>query len=211
MDKIDFLPERIKTQRVRRHRLVREGYLLALCVLGLAVLGYARQGRIGEAKAELQVLDDRATNIKNQLNLLTVLQRQQADLMTMKRIDDKLGSSVNALYTMAELGRIQPVGMVLRELKIETMSVRVPVSEINRINASVRATRAGGRIQKERIVTRVRLTVTGLAPTDVDVAYFIGQMSASPLFEKVNMGYSKGTEFRGRSAREFHASCYLVR
>ncbi len=211
MEKIDFLPERIKTQRVRRRRLIREGYLIALCVLGLAVLGFVRQGRIKEARAEKQVLEDRAANIKNQLNLLSVLQRQQADLMTMKRIDDKLGSSVNALYTMAELGRIQPIGMVLRKFDLETMAVRVPVSEIERINGSDRAADADGRVQKERIVTRVRLTITGLAPTDVDIANFIGQMSASPLFEKVNMGYAKNIEFRGRNAREFQASCYLVR
>ncbi len=208
MDKIDFLPERIKTQRVRRRRLIREGYLIALCVLALAVLGFVRQGRIKEAMAEKQMLEDRATNIKNQLNLLDVLQKQQADLMTMKRIDEKLGSSVNALYTMAELGRIQPAGMVLRKFELETMAVRVPVSELN---VSARAADADGRAQKEKIVTRVRLTITGLAPTDVDIANFIGQMSASPLFEKVNMGYAKNIEFRGRNAREFQASCYLVR
>jgi len=211
MNEIDFLPERIKIQRSRRHRLVRQGYLLAICVLGLAVLGYVRQGRISKAKAELQMLDERTTNIRNQLNLLDILQRQQADLMTMKRIDDKLGSSVSALYILVELGRIQPIGMALRELKMETMTVRIPISRADRTHTSATATQAGARLKKERMVKRVRLTITGLAPTDVDVANFIGQMSASPLFEKVNMGYAKNAEFRGRSAREFQASCYLVR
>jgi hypothetical protein len=59
-------------------------------------------------------------------------------------------------------------------------------------------------------VKRVRLMLTGIAPGDVDVANFIGQLSASPLVEDVNMGYAKTVEFRGRLAREFQASCYIT-
>ncbi len=57
---------------------------------------------------------------------------------------------------------------------------------------------------------RVRLLITGVAPGDVDVANFIGQLSASPLLEDVNMGYTKTVEYRGHLAREFEASCYIT-
>ncbi len=68
-----------------------------------------------------------------------------------------------------------------------------------------------GRRSGAKLVRRVRVVLAGLAPTDVDVANFIGQLSASPLFENVNMGYAKTVRFRGRSAREFQASCYLAK
>jgi len=66
---------------------------------------------------------------------------------------------------------------------------------------------------KPRVIRtkRMRLVLTGLAPTDVDVANFIGQLSASPLFEDVNMGYAKTVSVEGLTAREFQASCYVVR
>jgi len=79
-------------------------------------------------------------------------------------------------------------------------------------NASLRVSPAGAQPRKEdKAVHRVRLVLTGLAPTDVDVANFIGQLSASRLFEDVTMGYAKNVSFRGRSAREFRASCYVAR
>ena len=53
--------------------------------------------------------------------------------------------------------------------------------------------------------------LTGMAPTDVDVANFIGQLSASCLFKNVNMGYAKTVTFQRRSAKEFQASCYLAK
>ena len=64
---------------------------------------------------------------------------------------------------------------------------------------------------KEITRKRLRLVLTGLAPGDVDVANFIGQLSGSPVFEDVNMGYARNVEFNGRLAREFQASCYVIR
>jgi len=50
-----------------------------------------------------------------------------------------------------------------------------------------------------------------MAPTDVDVANFIGQLAGSRLFEGVNMGYARNVTFRSRSARQFQVSCYVIR
>jgi Tfp pilus assembly protein PilN len=76
--------------------------------------------------------------------------------------------------------------------------------------AGSRVTDASGAV-KEVTVKRVQLLVTGLAPSDVDVANFIGHLSASPLFEDVNMGYAKNVVVRGRTAREFQATCFVAR
>ena len=53
--------------------------------------------------------------------------------------------------------------------------------------------------------------LTGLSPTDIEIANFIGQLSASPLFEDVNMGYARTEEFDGRVGRKFQASCLVAR
>ena len=87
---------------------------------------------------------------------------------------------------------------------METMDVRVPKQQSLRRRRELE----NGR---DASVRRIRLTVTGLSPTDVDVANFIGQLSASPLFEDVNIGYTKTINHQDRSARQFQASCYLIR
>jgi len=211
MESIDFLPERIKFQRAKRKRLIRQVYLLAVCVVTLALLAYTRQARIAKTQAQLGLLAERSKNVQRQLQMLSSLQRQQADLMIKKRIDDQLGSRANALDVLSELGRLLPRSVAIYSLDLAAVDVRVPVRSAARTEAGRATAFSQGPREKDQIVKRVRLELTGLAPTDVDVANFIGQLSASPLFEDVNMGYTKDTDFADRSARQFNVSCYIVR
>ena len=55
--RIDFLPEHIKVHRARRRSFKRQVWLVGVVALGLAILGYVRQGMIAQAKAELAGLD----------------------------------------------------------------------------------------------------------------------------------------------------------
>jgi len=210
MEYMDFLPERIRIQRARRRSLVRQAYLLGACLLALGILAYVRQGMISSAKGELARTSDRVANVNRQLVMRGELERQQADLMIKKRIDDHLGSRVYALDVLAELERTLPQSIFLTNLAMEAVEIRIPIKPAEQ--DSNQAVAAGNQPQdKEKVVKRIRLSVTGLAPTDVDLADFIAQMSAARLFEDVSMGYAKNVEFRGRTVREFQASCYVVR
>lgn len=214
MYNVDFLPKRIIVQRARRQRLIRHSYLVAVCVAGLGLLGYWRHDRLHQARGGLQEVTEQSRHVQTRLHILDSLERQQAELMIKKRISDQLGSRVNTLDVMAELQHLLPTSMALSNLSLETMEVRVPVTRTRsgRTNTSLRVSPAGVQARKdEKVLHRVRLVLTGLAPTDVDVANFIGQLSASKLFEDVTMGYAKNVSFRGRSAREFRASCYVAR
>jgi Tfp pilus assembly protein PilN len=211
MDKTDFLPERIRVQRARRRRLMRQGCLLGVCAIALATLTYLRHERITVARGELALLDDRVASVKNRLVLRSSLEQQMADLMVKKRIVDHLGSRAGARDVMAGLDQLVPESVALTSLDIETMEIRVPTRRPDEPGAGARATPAGAPGANEKVEKRVRMVLTGLAPTDVDLANFIGQLSACPLFEDVNMGYAKNVEFRGRAARQFLVSCYVVR
>jgi len=207
---VDFLPERIKQQRARKRRIRRQAVLLVLCAGVMTALGFVYEDRIQGAQAELALLDDRMANTKQQLAMRQDLEREQAGLAIKQRIDTKLGSRVSPLDILAEISRIAPKSVSLTRLSVEAMEV--PESgEPAAIGKSGRARRAkGGAKTKIRMVKRVRLTISGLAPNDVDVANLIGQLSACPLFEDVHMGYAKTIEFRGQEAREFQAICYVA-
>ncbi len=208
MQNIDFLPEKIKQQRARRRQLIRQGYLLAVCLVALAVLGYIRHARLGRAEAQLVLLGQRVSNVRRQLAMRDDLERQQAELLIKKRIDNLLGSRVNTLNLLAELESVLPASVTLTCLDIEAVEVRVPVKPLK---VDVAQAVGGAQRPKEKRINRVRLSLTGLAPTDVAVANFIGQLSASPVFEDVSMGYTKNVIFRKHVAREFQAGCYVVR
>ncbi len=201
---VDFLPERIKTQRARLRRLVRQGYLVVLVLVGVVFWALTSNHRVAKAQAELAMLRDRAGNVQKMLEDRARLQQQQNELMIKERISKSLGSRVNTLDMLAELERLLPQGVSLVSMNLEAVQMQA--------EAERTVTRRGGTVDKQApAVTRVRLTLTGMAPNDVDVANFIGQLSASPLFEDVNMGYARTLAYQGHRAREFQASCHIVR
>ncbi len=208
---IDFLPERIKLQRAHRKRLIRQGYLLVSCVVALGVLAYARYGRVKSAQAELLLLTERSANVRQQLVMRGSLERQQGELAVKKRIDDQLGSRINVLDILAELSRLLPESMSITKFRFEAMEVPQAVKSACGGEHSGGLRTAGRSRPKFRMVKRILLIINGLAPNDVDVANFIGLLSACPLFEDVHMGYAKTLEFRGQESREFQAKCYVVR
>jgi len=210
MDKIDFLPERIKARRERNRRIITQSWLLSICAALLVLLGFVRQGQINKANAERAMYGSAKANIELQLSKRAVLEKQLADLLIKKRISEQLGSRVNTLAVLSALDRLLPRSMALTSLSLEPVRMHEAIDSIGGINASPRAAVAGGKTRRREIV-RVRLVITGLAPTDVDVANFIGQLAACPLFEDVNMGYAKNVVFRGRAAREFEASCHVAK
>jgi Tfp pilus assembly protein PilN len=167
-------------------------------VLVLAGVTRLRTDQIAHARTDLAEVENRAAALQGEIDKIPPLEQQMSDLLIKKRIDGELGSRADATCVLAELCRLMPTNMALLSLELKTVSVA----------GEDKAHAAPGDIESGR---RVRLVLTGIAPTDVDTANFIGQMSTSCLFEDVNMGYSKNTTFKGRLAREFQASCTLAR
>ncbi|MCK4623796.1 MAG: PilN domain-containing protein [Phycisphaerae bacterium] len=213
---VEFLPERIRYQRLRRHRLIRQGYLLAICIVVMVILTCVRQGRIAQARANLVTLEKSRKSLRQQVSMIPSLEKQVTDLLIKKQIDEEIGGRTDCTVILAELCRITPSNIVIISLDLQTVDLSAKAGSYSRATGAHRGARPTvvrkGR-SKDAVapVRRARLTVTGLAMSDVDVANFIGQLSAGRLFENVNMGYTKTVTFRQHSAREFQASCYLTR
>ena len=138
MRDIDFLPERIRDQRARRRSLFRQGQLTAVCLVALVILGLVRQRGLGKAQAELTRVRNQAANVRYQLTFRSMLEKQEAELMIKKRIDDQLGSRVNALEVLAELERMLPESIFLVTLDLEAVEERVPLtSAVNRSSSGI--------------------------------------------------------------------------
>jgi len=210
MLKVDFLPERIRTHRIRRAALRRQVALTAACVLGLVVLGFVRQGRIQAARGHLRKLEDQTANVERQLAFRSELEAQQADLLVKKRINDELGSRATTLEILSELEQVMPRSIFLTSLNLEAVEMPVEVKPAAGAKDSKKADRAKDKA-KDNVVKRTRLVFTGIAPSDVDVANFISQLSAGRLFENVNMVFARNSVFRDQGVREFQAYCYLAR
>ena len=204
---IDFLPERVRAHRARRRRLFRQAGLLVLAGGLFAAWIFFSHRRVARAQAELDLLKDRSANVQRLLAQREDLQRQQAELLIKDRISSRLGSRAGALDVLGELERLLPAGVSILSLNLDGVQLTFPAHLVRERPAPVVAAAA----PREAAVNRLRLVLTGLAPGDVDVATFIGQLTASPLFEDVAMGYIRAQVIQGRRAREFQVSCYVVR
>ncbi|MDP6633530.1 MAG: PilN domain-containing protein [Phycisphaerae bacterium] len=205
---VDFLPERIIVQRARVERLFRQGYLVGMVLVTLIGLAYFKEDRISAAQAQLSGLNSQSANLKMQVGTMYKLQEQLCDLMIKQRIDTRLGSRIDGMDILGELGHILPATMTLTSLQLDAMQVETPLKPVVG-GAGANPTR--GAKKRTKIVNRLKLTITGLSPNNVDVANFIADLSASPLFEEVDMGYAKNIKYRQKPAKEFQASCYVIR
>ncbi len=207
---VDFLPERVTIHRAMRARLVRQGYLLGITLAALIGLAYFNEERIGRAEAQVVGLDNQSSNMTRQVETMYDLQRQHSDLVIKQRIDNRLGTRINGMDILGELGRILPKSMALTSLELDTRAV---IIKLKPAAGGVPTAARGRRARKDRhkTINRLKLTITGLSPNNVDVANFIADLSASPLFEEVDMGYAKNVIFRTKPAKEFQTSCYVVK
>jgi Tfp pilus assembly protein PilN len=204
---IDFLPDRLRERRIRARQLCRQTGLLLLAGALLAAWICFSQRNVSQAQAELETLKARSANVQRVLAQREELQKQQADLLLKEQISDRLGSRAGALDVLAELERLLPTGVSLTSLNLDGVQLTLG-TELVRDRGPARPV---GLPPRESTVNRLQLVLTGIAPGDVEVASFIGQMTASPLFEDVNMGYIRGQVVQGRRAREFQVSCHVVR
>ena len=204
MNTVDFLPQRIKAGRLRRRRRKVHACLLLLCVGLTVVLGHVRQGQIATARADAALIARRADTVRDRVSETAELEGQLGQLRIVGRIEEHLGRRVNTLGLLAELERRMPATLALTELKIETVTETIPILPAEQAGGAVARDAAAIRNKK---IKRVRLTLTGLALRDVDVATFIGQLSAGAMFEDVNMGYTRSKSRGERAVKEFQASC----
>ena len=144
---VDFLPERVITGRAMRARVFRQGYLLGIMLAALFGLAYFNEERIGHAEAQMSGLDSRSANMTTQVNTMYTLQGQLSDLMIKQRIDNRLGSRINGMDILGELGRILPVSMTLTNLDLDTkmVSVKLKSDFLLRRNARPNSPRRKGR------------------------------------------------------------------
>ena len=203
---IDFLPERVKSRRARNRRIARQAHLLLLAAATFSAWMYFSDRRVARAVTEMNLLKDRSANVQSLLSQRHALEKQQASLLIKERIGSRLGSRAGALDVLCELERLLPPGVSLTTMNLDGVQV-TSAAELVRDHGAV----PPGAAPRESVVNRLQLVLTGIAPADVDVATFIGQLASSPLFEDVNMGYTRGQVVQGRRAREFQVSCNVVR
>ncbi len=193
MREVEFIPTWYPQVRRRRRMVVLQAWmtLVVLAGLGTWVTLAARNTR--DFQARLNRVDRELTASRSELKVIEELMTLRKELMKQSQVLAKVGSHAEAARLLATLDEAMPKSTALLELSLTTEETH-PVSL------------AGARAAQEKdrgMERRLNIKLTGVAPTDVEVAGFLDNLTGKPFLEDVRMTGSKPRLDNGRVMREF--------
>ncbi len=185
---INFLPVTYTRSIETRWTLRRTGWLASVMLLAISGL-MAQQFHSREALRELRnTYNDQLHSAQNQIDEYARLQREQSGLQKQLAIHRQLKMPIDYSHITGTLASLMP-----EEITVRVLDLR---------NDMMSITAAGTDKKTERHFVSIELQ--GVAPSDVNVANFIGQVAGSKLFRNVKMLYSRqGKSDATASMREF--------
>ena len=194
MREVEFLPAWYPQVRRRRRLVVLQGWT-TLVVLGGLMSWLTFAGRnIRDGEARLGRVDHELSASRSELKVIEELMTLRKDLVQKSQVLAKVGSHAEAARLLATLDEAMPKSTALLELSLITEETHTTVTSSG----------ARANVQKEPVMDRrLNVKLTGVAPTDVEVASFLDKLTGKPFLDDVRMTGSKPRLDNGRIMREF--------
>ncbi|QNN24599.1 hypothetical protein HED60_20765 [Planctomycetales bacterium ZRK34] len=196
-DDVNFLPSWYVQARSRKRSLKRSSVMAVLVLTGMAVLLAQTWHTRSELREYAAGLDAKLKSTKMQVTETTRLRHQRAVLVKQLAVHRQLHKPINYSEVTGTLGSLLPPTVSLVDVSLSTDRETI-----------TRAVATGNKTgPRQKTVTDstwvINVDLEGVAPSDKDIANFIGALASSRVFQNVKMIYSKkGT--RGRLiTREF--------
>lgn len=204
---MSFLPEDYVERRIeRRTSLV----CLAMFVVVLGGVGavYAyKNGQLSEAKARRDGINASYAEAARRLEQLEALQLQRNEMLRKAQVSALLLERVPRTFLLADLVNRMPEPLSLLELTVNTKVVQAPRPSPTKTalaNKTAAAKDAKAAPAEEPLPQQiVTLSLTGVAPTDGQVAQYMSKLTESPLLSDVNMVYTEETKVGETAMRKF--------
>ena len=194
MREVEFLPAWYPQVRRRRRFVMLQAWMTLVILGGLgAWLTFAGRN-VREYEARLARVDRELTASRSELKVIEELMTLRKDLVQKSQVLAKVGSHAEAARLLATLDEAMPKSTALLELSLITEET----------HATVTSSGARANVQKEPVMDRrLNVKLTGVAPTDVEVASFLDKLTGKPFLDDVRMTGSKPRLDNGRIMREF--------
>ena len=194
MREVEFLPAWYPQVRRRRRFVMLQAWMTLVILGGLgAWLTFAGRN-VREYEARLTRVDRELTASRSELKVIEELMTLRKDLVQKSQVLAKVGSHAEAARLLATLDEAMPKSTALLELSLITEETHTTVTSSG----------ARANVQKEPVMDRrLNVKLTGVAPTDVEVASFLDKLTGKPFLDDVRMTGSKPRLDNGRIMREF--------
>lgn len=202
MNEINFLSDDFLRELGRKQRLFREGVLIGIVTLALASWGVIGWRGVSSLEAQLVVAQQEAEDLTGQAAQYANLSQQHASLQHQMNIQRELTLPLNFTPVIATISELMPASLTVEELKV-TATKPTPRPKID--PAKAKAAAAAGATKKKRkiVVPVMRISITGVSPTDGEVADFVDKLTQHPVFGSVDLHYTRPDRVSVYSARKF--------
>jgi Tfp pilus assembly protein PilN len=190
---LEFLPNWYPQLRLRRRVVLVMAWVTVAMIGAMTTWVALTQRSIHIRQARLVQLDAELQHSREELKDLELLVTSEKKLKERAQVLNKVGFHVEAARLLATLDEVMPKSASLLELSFLTEE-KQPVSLV-----AAKAAQERDRVTDRRLNVRV----TGVAPTDVEVADFLTKLTGKPFFEDVRMTGSKPRMESGHMMREF--------
>lgn len=198
MREIEFLPDWYPQICRSKQRVVLQAWVSGVVVVALSLWVFLAHHNVRAAEAALTNLDGQMSQAQSDLAKLDELIRMQKQWRQQDDIIAKLGLHVETTRLLKAIEAAMPPEMSIVDVALLTEEQQQPKSNL----AAAREER-----ETERpIDRRLKVRLQGVTPTDVDLANFLGQLSAAQYFENIAMTYARDRSESGHIMREFEVT-----
>ncbi len=223
MSDLSFLPEDYVEKKLqRRTNLICVGLFAVVVVAVVAAFYVTDQQRHDVRKLQASV-NNQFAEAARRLEQLDQLQERKEQAMSKAQLTTILLEKVPRSLLLSEMVNNMPLDLTLTDMTLETKVVRVKRTSLTALEdakkkaadaKSSKSTKKGKADDKKDEPpalpeTEVLISVTGLAPTDLLVAQFMGDLSKCLLFTDLNLAFSEQMDKEDANSRRFRIDMKL--
>lgn len=196
-DRINFVPDWY-TQQVRRRRGVERQVVLMVVLLAgmLALWAVTKQQRDG-LRLQATALQGQLDAARGQLTEVSKLQQVEQLLSRQLRVYDQIARPIGFHQINSALAALTPEPVFLKDLEAKVATVRETINVPGQTDSS------GRPVTRVESHERVNIIVRGTAPSNVEIANYVGRLAGSSLFRDVKMMHSRQVTMDDAITRQF--------
>ena len=199
MRELEFLPDWYPRLRRQRRRVLLQTWVALLVVAGLALWLTLARRNASRADVALRAFEAQVLQTETERRQLDEQLRMKAQLEQREEVVASLGFPVEMSRLLRTLDVIMPREMSLKDVTCTT--IEQPLVYDGPAAAQARAPQ-----DKPAVDRRLKVSLVGVAPNDLDLANFLTGLTNYPFFEQIQLLKADGVIDAGHTMREFEVT-----
>ncbi len=212
MADMSFLPEDYLERRAQRRTNVICVTLFVIVMSTVIGAYFVSDQQRTDVRKHRDIINARFTDAAKRLEQLEVLYNRKEQMLKKAKVTGSLLEKLPRSLILSQLVNSMPTTLSLLEVELETTVLKPTASAARtaldkaKADAKTSRTKKGAAAPEPEIEvkpTQIKLTITGVAKTDVEVSQFMADIKNTPIFSNVNLGFSEEIKLNEVSMRKF--------